>query len=387
MLTFLIVNKRLGEYFLDQLSTELSGAYSVTDKVILLGDYNLNYLNKTEKSKLDLFASNSGLEIVNLRDATIGTDNTFTLIDHCFVSKDQIIAYSVTTTHFKSDQFLVIFESNVSLKSESDNIITMRNFRLFSRSKFNRDLALAEWCRMYQCENGNDMLYSFPDIFEKIVEKHAPIQSVKKGETYKKSKPWLTYKLKHLIAQKHFLFNKWKKIPESETYKKFKRLRNLVNRRLKEAHNNFCIHFFQKLPTSKEQWKFIKQKTSPNERIVKVDEIRLESGEISREPKNIVNCLNRSFANLGVFRGLYIACKYPDKPNISEFTFRNVTRKELHSVIDSLDDSKAAGPDEISIRLIKSCKLAIGVHLQFALNECIKEKIFPWLIGDLVKET
>ena len=42
-------NKRFGEYFLDQLSTELSGAYSVTDNVILLGDYNLNYLNKTEK--------------------------------------------------------------------------------------------------------------------------------------------------------------------------------------------------------------------------------------------------------------------------------------------------------------------------------------------------
>ena len=42
-------NKRLGEYFLDQLSTNLSGAYSVTDNVILLGDYNLNYLNKTEK--------------------------------------------------------------------------------------------------------------------------------------------------------------------------------------------------------------------------------------------------------------------------------------------------------------------------------------------------
>ena len=114
-------NKRLGEYFLDQLSTEVSGAYSVTDNVFLLGDYNLNYLNKTEKGKLDVFASNSGLEIVNLRDATRGTDKTFTLIDHCFVSKDQIIAYNVTTTPFNSDHFLVIFESNLPLKSETDN--------------------------------------------------------------------------------------------------------------------------------------------------------------------------------------------------------------------------------------------------------------------------
>ena len=63
---------------------------------------------------------------------------------------------------------------------------------------------------MYQCENGNDMFDSF-DIFEKIVEKHAPIQRIKKrGETYENSKPWLTQELKHSIAEKHFLFNKWK---------------------------------------------------------------------------------------------------------------------------------------------------------------------------------
>ena len=54
-----------------------------------------------------------------------------------------------------------------------------------------------------------------------------------------------------------------------------------------------------------------------------------------------------------------------------------MTRKELYSAIDPLDDNKAAGPGEISIRLIKCCKLAIGIHLQFALNECIKEKVLP----------
>ena len=95
------------------------------------------------------------------------------------------------------------------MKSESDNIITMRNFRILPRSKFNRDLALAEWCRIYQFENGSNTFESFLDIFEKIVETHAPIQSVKKGgETYKDSKPWLTEELKHLIAQKHFSFPK-----------------------------------------------------------------------------------------------------------------------------------------------------------------------------------
>ena len=53
-----------------------------------------------------------------------------------------------------------------------------------------------------------------------------------------------------------------------------------------------------------------------------------------------------------------------------------MTRKELYSVDISLGDKKEAGPGEISIRLLKSYKFAIGVHLQFALKECIEEKIF-----------
>ena len=141
--------------------------------------------------------------------------------------------------------------------------------------------------------------------------------------------------------------------------------------------HNFLHEFLPNLPTSKEQWNFIKQKISPSKKNVKVDEIWLEIGEMSREPKNIVNCLNRSFVNLGVFKVSNIACKYADKLNITEFKFRTVTWKELYTAFDSLDDNKAAGLGEISIRLIKSCILAIGVHLEFSLNECIKGRIFP----------
>ena len=77
--------------------------------------------------------------------------------------------------------------------------------------------------------------------------------------------------------------------------------------------------------------------------------------KLQRDPKNIVNCLNRSFVYLGVFKRSDIACIYPDKLNIPEITLRAVTKEELHSTIDSLDDNKAAGPGKISIRLIKTC--------------------------------
>ena len=165
------------------------------------------------------------------------------------------------------------------------------------------------------------------------------------------------------------------KSPDSETYKDFNRLRNLVNRRLREAHHNFFINSFQKLPTNKKKRKFIKQKISPSDKKCQGWWNQIRELWIFKGTKNIVYCLNRSIANLGVFKGSDIACRYPDKTNVPEFTIRTVTRKKLYSVIDSLDDNKAAGPGEISIWLNKFCKLAIGVHLQFALIKCIKEKV------------
>ena len=52
-------NKNLGNYFIHELTSETSSAYSITDENLLFGDYNLNYLNKRESTLLDDFASNS----------------------------------------------------------------------------------------------------------------------------------------------------------------------------------------------------------------------------------------------------------------------------------------------------------------------------------------
>ena len=46
-------NKNLGNFFIDELTSETSSAYSITDEVLLFGDYNLSYFNKRESTLLD----------------------------------------------------------------------------------------------------------------------------------------------------------------------------------------------------------------------------------------------------------------------------------------------------------------------------------------------
>ena len=82
--------KNLGNYFIDESTSGTSPAYSITDEVLLFGDYNLNYFNKRESTLLDEFASNSGLTLSNTEKPTPATSQGVTLIDHGFSRKNQI---------------------------------------------------------------------------------------------------------------------------------------------------------------------------------------------------------------------------------------------------------------------------------------------------------
>ena len=75
-------NKNLGNYIIDELTSETSSVYSITDEVLLFGDYNLNYFNKRESTSLDECGSNSGLTLSNTEKPTRATSKGVTLIDH-----------------------------------------------------------------------------------------------------------------------------------------------------------------------------------------------------------------------------------------------------------------------------------------------------------------
>ena len=62
--------------------------------------------------------------------------------------------------------------------------------------------------------------------------------------------------------------------------------------------------------------------------------------------------------------------------------FRPVTRRELYKVIDKLPTQKSGGPGYIPSWALKNCKLSIGTHLQFAINESISANAFPEILKE-----
>ena len=220
------------------------------------------------------------------------------------------------------------------------------------------------------------MFLKFIEIFENILSCHAPLKLVE-SSTKKQQKQWLTKELRGLINEKHRLFNAWKKTQNQRfiTFKNLYAIQWIEN--WKKAADDYTKNFFQQLPTSREQGKFIKNRINSNSQIEKIDKLR-EDSHFVEDGREIANVLNNCFARLGLYKGKDIA------PNFSsltfdgpEFSFRPVTRKELYNVIDNLPKHKSPGPGYIPAWALKDSKLSIGTHLQFVVNECINKNTFP----------
>ena len=134
----------------------------------------------------------------------------------------------------------------------------------------------------------------------------------------------------------------------------------------------------ENLPTSKEQWKFIKNKINSNKQTEKITKLKEGHNVISNE-KSIANCLNSCFARLGFYKGEIISPKLPSfnfKGN--EFNYK----PENYTKLLTNTNTKSAGPGYIPSWLLKDCKLSIGTHLQFAINECINANTFPEILKE-----
>ena len=189
----------MGKFFLEELTSEISGAFSVTDNVILFGNYNINFFNQREKELLTEFASNNGLEIVNKNTPTWTNGNQETLIDHCLTTKHQIFDTTVIEQLFGSDHFTQVFFSSLDIDYENNKTqFFYRDTSKFTRANLNKKIASADWSFMYQQNNANSTFEKLSIMFENILNSIAPI---KIGEPSSKStkKKWLSRKILNLI--------------------------------------------------------------------------------------------------------------------------------------------------------------------------------------------
>ena len=150
------------------------------------------------------------------------------------------------------------------------------------------------------------------------------------------------------------------------------RIKNQINNKLKEAHNNYCSRLFDySFGGSKRQfWKYIKAKRKDD---VGISTIAVD-GKPCTDAKSKAESLNSYFKPVFTKKDTENLSNLADSssevlfPNISDVTF---SVEGIRQLLSNLDTNKASGPDEIPSFILKQFSVEISPILQVIFTKSL----------------
>jgi hypothetical protein len=336
---------------------ELSGSFL---DVLILGDFNMDYLQPTRETYefQDFLTSLNFHNTVNY--ATNFFLNSATLID-------LIITNNINN---------MIFCSQISVMGISSHDLLFGSFDFPSENRCNYEFILTRkigsinkqhllshaynlpWDSIFNLFDVDEQASFFEYNIKFLLDTYAPLKRVKiltnTNETFKFSN-----KLTSLANLRDYYGNLWRRtrIPVNQTL--YKSARKNFNKLLaKEKAEHDAKIFNPKLP-SKVLFKRLRDIQVLNSK--KVADLNVTADE-----------LNNQFASN--FRPLSIIPEF--FPDFDGFSFSNVSSIDVSNAVHSIK-SNAAGLDEIPLNFIKILLPVILPFLTFLINSCITKSTFP----------
>ena len=145
--------------------------------------------------------------------------------------------------------------------------------------------------------------------------KFTPLVKISRRKFKKRRKPWMNHEILN-IKIKHKLYKKYLDNKTRENLSAYKLKRNKVKREIKKSKKQYYLQFFHKVNgNSNNTWEAVGSLINKNRKskaaLPKYSKID-EEGNLSTNPKFIINKLNKNFVN----KGPKLAAKLP-KPKKS----------------------------------------------------------------------
>ena len=356
--------------------------------VYISGDFNTDLLKLESNSSYQKFynlITTYGFlpQIIN---PTRVTDTSATVIDNIYTNCFEYNQSSGNILISISEHFSQ-FESVKRKKLDLKDInVFQRNYSKFNTQSFRDDISIQKWDN--EMTDVNDQFNDFYWRLESCVERHAPIEKVKKKDLKLKSKPWITPEITKLIKQRNKLFKRKKRQPNNENIKSLYNLfRNRVNRELKKSKKSYYKNYFEENKNNiKNTWKGIKSiintntSTSP-----KISQIKID-GKVIDNPLGIASGFNNFFVNVGPNTERDIPITPPEKispekflQNRNQLTFiiAHISIEEVTDIIKALNSSKSTGPSSIPVKLLLLIPDLIILPLCKIINTSFMTGKFP----------
>lgn len=347
---------------------------------VVFGDFNFNVLNKERTTNMykDVIQEN-GYEILNKINENYCTRESTTsksIIDHvCSNLKQNNFHMAIVDTPM-SDHKQIYLE----LKRYQPEPLKKKNYHVIDYEILYKTILESQ-------EQNQDCLYE--SLEEKLI-KSIEISKITKIKTLNPPRQdWINKTIIGEINRRNTLWNQHKKNPKDKQKKEiFIKKRNEVSDCIRRTKSKYYVKAFdncKKQPLK--MWKLINS-LSCNKSTEHAIPRRLQSSDgIVSDPKEICECFNDFFANVGSILANQIPTQHHPSGNqltsSSEShttTLTNLeptTADEILKIINNLNNNTSSGLEGITTKSLKSVAKLILEELTSCINKCMKSGTFP----------
>ena len=266
------------------------------------------------------------------------------------------------------------------VNNKKPKVLETRWLSNYDRALFRSDLQQIDWETILSshADNPDNMATSFQDMFESVLDIHAPLKRRRVGNS---SAPWITPDIWKLMKERDAAKKATKTSPER--WNTYKHLRNKETVKIRDAIQSHYLGLIEENKGDpKRMWQVINKVLDRATPSTEISSIGVEGKTITKE-KDIAEALNHHFTTIGP----KLAGKLESRSNDdslkhintqqNKMTFLPIDETYLLNAIKQLKSGKALGPDKISTTLIKDAADFIWKPLAIVFNSSLKCGIFP----------
>ena len=358
--------------------TNLRQAAEISNRIVLVGDFNVDMKQKENKepkalsSTCDSFSLTQHISKVTRIDMKTGKGS---LIDLIWTSPE-MKTLSSGTLHGISDHFGTYIKLNrldINQQIQAPKKWT-RNFKNYNSAEFletfESEKASSKINKLIEEEKLEEATEELINIINNAARHHAPL--VFKQTTKKDYNPWMTEELQEKINIKNELLSDFFMSRNTSLKERADEMQNQIKIEKKNLKQDFINKEMEKAGNDPAKlWRLFNYLTR-RERIID-----------TTEPENVnqekANKYNKFFCDVGKTEN--------PSPNVNsspnkefqckKFVFIPESQENIEKLISNLKEKTCAGYDHLDVSLIKDLKTAISPILTQLINLGYKQQKFP----------
>ena len=352
---------------------------------VLLGDFNIDFYkpHNPQHCKLtEIMHTFSLMQVVGEATHTTSTGKE-TLIDWALVSQvTQLKQCAVMPPIANSDHNGLMLRWAWK-QPGNRNKTKPRQIWRYAHGDFERAndiLSSVDWDQLIDPTDVNQSLLNWEQYFMNVMESCIPKGVLPR----RKNVPWLSKNMHRAMQKRNNMYRRAKLSGSAQLWNKFRTMRNKVTAMLRTSKQSF---FNRNVNTSnkKQFWKTMKYMRAGKSTI---PTLSLDGNDAvtDRDKSSMLNsyfsdCFNKSMpplTDLDVFSESMFPDASPEELLCTE--------EEVLHLLQTINISKASGPDRISGKMLKATALSIAAPVTKIFNISIMTGVFPtsWKLSSIV---